>query len=80
MADFFKGYVALDAEDIPHVFTLEDGAYANKGDLVEYKGELFQICDELFMDKGSAEYRLVMDLVSPKPADAVYVRTWRRNA
>ena len=76
MDKFFKAYVAVDAEDVPQVFTLPNGVFANKGDLLEFNGEMFVVTDDLLISTDSAEYRLIMDLVIPHAAQAVYARRW----
>ena len=73
---FYKAFVAVDAEDVPHVFTIPDGVFADRGDLLEHDGEMFVVTDNLYLPLDSAEYRLIMDLVIPKKAKAVYRRMW----
>lgn len=79
MIKFFRGYVAVDAEDVPRVFTLDEGAFARKGDLLEWQGEMFQVTDELFLDTETAEFRLIMDLVQVRQAVAVFSKTWSKD-
>ena len=79
MDEFFRGYVAVDAEDVPRVFTLPQNVYASNGDCIEYDGEMFVVTDEITMIKDTAEYRLVMDLATVLEADAVFCRRWSKE-
>ena len=79
MYEFFRGYVAVDAEDVPRVFTMPKDVFANKGDCIEYEGEMFVVTDELVLSKDSSEYRLIMDLAPVLEADAVFGRRWSKE-
>ncbi len=77
--DFMLAYVAVDAEDVPHLFCTPDKVFADKGDLIEYEGEMYLVTDRIYLDKTSAEYRLICDLTSIKDAQAVYSRRWSKD-
>lgn len=77
--DFFLAYVTVDNYDVPRLFILPDNVFAEKGDLIEYEGEMFLVTDRIYMDKTSAEYRLICDLTHILDAQAVYSRRWSKD-
>lgn len=76
MREMIKAYIALDSEDKMVVLTLPDEVFAEKGDLIEHDGEMFAVESAVYLDKSSAEFRLIRSLTKFYEGAAVYSLRW----
>ena len=77
MSKYVYLFTAEGAEGLA-VFQASSARCASEGDLIRYKGEVFEIKGCCYCSIESDEYRMISQLANILDADAIYTERWTK--